>query len=288
MQKMRVLIKIVFASLAIFSFCGILFRMGYFPAIFGNSPNYIQINEVIVNLSYSYMAALIFYILNDFIPNYTRKQKALRLIAPRLLNIYMKMDWILAIEKMEAGLDKENDEISLADCSFASKHDLSQTQVAIKSYIRINSHDWRSQPIDEWYERIFSEDHKAKDIYEEIRKIYSSSIAKDIDDDLLQLLYRIEADEYLSDIKILTEMVNSTTVQIIDIHHGQQKLFNFIQLLLELRKFDFDKHEHKIVRMTQDEENQYKDTLISIKPLIAASIKVKGKFKIYKGHQKII
>ena len=82
-----VLLKILLCLCAVFSIGGVLFRIEIIPPLFGYAKNYQQINEVIVNLSYSYLVGLIFYLLNDGIPSYFRQKKAIDLIAPKLLSL---------------------------------------------------------------------------------------------------------------------------------------------------------------------------------------------------------
>ena len=64
--------KFVLWLLAIFSVCMLLFRWGVIPPFFGETENAEAKNEVMLNLSYSYLAGLIFYILVTWLPNKVR------------------------------------------------------------------------------------------------------------------------------------------------------------------------------------------------------------------------
>lgn len=280
--------KILLWCCAIFSICGILFHISIIPAIFGNAKNYQQINEVIVNLSYSYLAGLIFYLLNDGIPSYFRRKKAMFLVAPKLLSLYSKLNWILAITKMEANIDKENSDISLNDCSIANNVTLHISKVAIFSYIRINSKVWNSEPSKEWYETILSQAKFAEKVKEIITSIQTSAVATDLDNDLMTILYEIQYSGYLTDLEIKKEMIDLNNHKTVEVHNGQQKLYDLIQLTIKLNRYIFDKHEHRVVKMNEKQKEEYEQFLANMKPYIDANIKIKGRFKVYKGKQQIL
>lgn len=283
-----VLLKILLCLCAVFSIGGVLFRIGIIPPLFGYDKNYQQINEVIVNLSYSYLAGLIFYLLNDGIPSYFRQKKAMDLIAPKLLSLYSKLDWIVAVTKLEANLDKENNKITLSDCSIANNVALHVSRIAIFSYIRINSNVWNSNPTREWYDTILSQAQFAQKVKEIIVAIQTSIVAKDLNNNLMSLLYQIQNSGYLTDLEINKELVEMNELKSIENHNGQQKLFDFIQMLLKLSLYNFEKHEHKLVKMNESQKEEYNQFLASMKPYIDANIKRKGRFKVYKGYQKIM
>ncbi len=283
-----VLLKILLCLCAVFSIGGVLFHIGIIHPLFGYAKNYQQINEVIVNLSYSYLAGLIFYILNDGIPSYFRKKKAMSLIASKLQSLYSNLDWILAVTKLEANLDKENNKITLSDCSIANNVTLHVSRIAIFSYIRINSNVWNSNPTREWYDTIFSQAQLAQKIKEIIVTIQTSIVAKDLNNNLMSLLYQIQNSEYLTDLEINKELVEMSELKSTENHNGQQKLFDFIQMLLKLNLYNFDKHEHKLVKMNESQKEEYNQFLASMKPYIDANIKRKGRFKVYKGYQKVM
>lgn len=282
------LFKILLCLCAVCSIGGVLFHIGIIPAIFGDAKNYQQINEVIVNLSYSYLAGLIFYLLNDGIPSYFQRRKAIALIAPKLLSLYSKIDWILAVSKMEANIDKENCKITLNDCSSANNITLQVSRVAIFSYVRINNNEWNSNPSKEYYETILSQAKVVKEIKDIINSILISAVASDLNNDLVSLLYQIQHSEYLKDLETNKEMAETYNFKTIEIHEGQQKLYDFIQMYLRLNKYTFDKHEHKLVKMSQKQKEEYDQFLVNIKPYIDANMKKNGRFKIYKGNQQII
>lgn len=56
------------------------------------------------------------------------------MIAPKLLILYSKMDWIIVVIKMEANIDKENHTITLDDCSIQKFYDFIQLYLKLCKY----------------------------------------------------------------------------------------------------------------------------------------------------------
>lgn len=108
-----------------------------------------------------------------------------------------------------------------------------------------------------------------------------------LDNALLNLLYEIKHSGFLSDVETRKDMKQITNATNAGVHEGQQKLYDYIQLLLKLKTYKFDKHEHKIEFMSPEEEISYKQNLKDMSPYISAMIKQNGKFRIYKGNQQI-
>lgn len=58
----------------------------------GHADNYIQINNVLINLSYSYIAGLIFYILISYFPNKIRSNKFRPIIQTKIDDLYNQIN----------------------------------------------------------------------------------------------------------------------------------------------------------------------------------------------------
>ena len=63
----------------------------------GKSDNYFQINHVLLNLSYSYLAAFLFFLLIEYFPSKILSEKAYIICKPSLVNIYLYMSEIVGI-----------------------------------------------------------------------------------------------------------------------------------------------------------------------------------------------
>lgn len=94
------LIKITsFAILIILTACCcymLLFHIGVFPEIC-SIDNHVKVNEVLLNLSYSYLAGLFFYLINDGVPSLIRRMRANRHIGKYLCEIQSQLDYISSL-----------------------------------------------------------------------------------------------------------------------------------------------------------------------------------------------
>ena len=67
------------------------FGLGWFCGI-GSSENSENINQVLINLSYSYIAGLIFYLLTNSIPRYYTQQKMTPIVNTKIAEIYENIE----------------------------------------------------------------------------------------------------------------------------------------------------------------------------------------------------
>ena len=88
---MEKLVKCILWIITIICIYAILhIGLGWFCAI-GVSDNYLKINQVLINLSYSYIAGVIFYLLTVFFPYKYRLQKLKRPINSKIKDIHGKI-----------------------------------------------------------------------------------------------------------------------------------------------------------------------------------------------------
>lgn len=79
-------------GLGIFCVGMLLFRWGLIPPIFGYAPNAEARNEVLLNMSYSYLAGAIFYFFVTWLPYKVRAKKMRPFIEEKKKVIKQKMD----------------------------------------------------------------------------------------------------------------------------------------------------------------------------------------------------
>ncbi len=86
------MIKFLIWSISIISLY-IIFNvgLGWFCGI-GSSENSENINQVLINLSYSYIAGLIFYLLTNSIPRYYTQQKITPIVNTKIAEIYENIE----------------------------------------------------------------------------------------------------------------------------------------------------------------------------------------------------
>ena len=74
----------------------LLFHIGVFPAIC-SIDNHVKVNEVLLNLSYSYLAGLVFYLINDGVPSLIKRMRANRHIGKYLCEIQSQLNYISSL-----------------------------------------------------------------------------------------------------------------------------------------------------------------------------------------------
>lgn len=89
---MKWFINSILFALTFFSISMLLFRWGVIPPLFGSDINADAKNEVMLNLSYSYLAGLIFYILVTWLPYKMRARKMRPFIEDKKKVIKQKME----------------------------------------------------------------------------------------------------------------------------------------------------------------------------------------------------
>ena len=102
------------------------------------------------------------------------------------------MDWIIAVTKVEANIDKENHTITLDDCYIANTVNLKVARIAVFAYVRINKVSWCENPTKELYDTIYTQAKYAREIKEISESIQHSSIANYLSNDMLTLLFLIQ------------------------------------------------------------------------------------------------
>lgn len=88
----------------------------WFPTI-GYCSNAHSINTVLLNLSYSYLASIIFYIVIDLVPRWSNEHRAFEIFKKDLSSAYMHMNKMVGIFKMMAGTEKSNEQLTKDDFS---------------------------------------------------------------------------------------------------------------------------------------------------------------------------
>ena len=74
----------------------LLFHIGVFPAIY-SIDNHLKVNEVLLNLSYSYLAGLGFYLINDGVPSMIKRMRANRHIGKNLCELQSQLNYFSSL-----------------------------------------------------------------------------------------------------------------------------------------------------------------------------------------------
>lgn len=93
-NKLQYLVIVALWILFALSIIAILNRIGIVDYFLGYSSNAEKINEVFYNLSYSYLAGLIFYLVNDWVPRHFREINARRSLSFEIKQLKSSLDEI--------------------------------------------------------------------------------------------------------------------------------------------------------------------------------------------------
>ena len=91
-NKLQCLVIVVLWILFVLSIIAILNKIGIVDYFLGYSPNANKINEVFYNLSYSYLAGVIFYLVNEWVPRHFRETNARRSLSLEIKQLKMSLD----------------------------------------------------------------------------------------------------------------------------------------------------------------------------------------------------
>lgn len=112
------LIVVTFFSLAAL-YVIISVGLGWLPLI-GHCVNAERINIVLLNLSYSYVASVLFFCMIELIPRWLNKKKAFKVFEKDLDVVYRKIGEMISVLKMMAETDTENKKLKVSDFSSLS------------------------------------------------------------------------------------------------------------------------------------------------------------------------
>lgn len=93
-NKLQCLIIGVLWVLFALSILAILHKIGFVSNVLGVSSNADEINEVFYNLSYSYLAGVIFFLVNDWVPRQFREIKARHSLSKEIQQLKLSLDEI--------------------------------------------------------------------------------------------------------------------------------------------------------------------------------------------------
>ena len=237
-HRKNVILKIIVSAITLVAIY-IIFYVGIgllWPL--GTSTNYVNINNVLLNLSYSYIAALIFFVFYELFPSKNREEKALQLCEAELSGIYQIMSRMIAISKFFAGVDKDDSDILSSD--------LSHFNVVKPDYDRVY---YCETIISNGEERDYKEYGCLsfnKDLYEQCKRLLKrvkmiSNLPNSVylNHELLSLLTKIELCKF---VELFSHESNSfITGQPYGITGFDTGLIDFIEIHRKLEKYIFQK-----------------------------------------------
>ena len=245
----------------------------------------ISLYDVFLNLSYSLIAASIFYIINEVLPNINHRQKAMKVLQSHFIELYSNVNLLIAVEKFRCGCTKENRDLTNDDFTRMFMND--NNKIYVNGYIRIDSNDYRDIPHKEWIEPITDTVKCAKKIRKKTQEILSNSISKYLDENLLDVLSEIQLSPYLDTVSTRKDCFDAMPSCQYEESISEKKILDFVKCEMCLKKYEFPHHEHKFVKMTEQEEREYVNYLNEAKITLRSIIEKQSEFKIYHGYYRV-
>lgn len=127
-------------------------KIGFVSNVLGVSSNANEINEVFYNLSYSYLAGVIFYLVNDWVPRQFREIKARHSLSKEIKQLKLSLDEIHRIiifithnklRQSKGEVDtKQNPFSGLIWCKYGSPHAKQEIkQIDVKKQLSKEAND---------------------------------------------------------------------------------------------------------------------------------------------------
>ena len=93
--------------------------LGWLPLL-GYCVDAERINTVLLNLSYSYLASVLFFCMIELLPRLLNERKAFKVFEKDLKSVHRKMGQMVSILKMIAETEVENEKLKIEDLSALS------------------------------------------------------------------------------------------------------------------------------------------------------------------------
>lgn len=216
----------------------------------GNDENYERINQVFLNLSYSYFAALIFYILIEYIPEKIAAQKALNICKSDLIDIYLKMSEQVAIVSLYCRITKSAKSIKMSDLVNLVHFQTERNRNYYKASCSINGvrRNGLTKGVVVFKEDLYNISQK---IGNKINRITELPASSNLDLNLLEILSSIASSSFIKKCNSFNDPVLNNIDH--DIHNFDEEYFEFLKLYLALNKYNFDKYTYIYEALTEEE-----------------------------------
>lgn len=249
--------------------------LGWFPLI-GECKNAERFNGVLLNLSYSFLASVMFFIMIDILPRWRNQKKAEEIFKEPLKDVMRYMDHVMAILKMMAGTSKSDDDISPSDFNALEKLSPS-LRSAFVEYTIGNKSDKEQGAIDCYaYLGYYS-----KNIRNRVQQILELPASTMMRQELTTLLVEIKLSEALgicsSGLKHLSDSPNDVYA-----HELNKHAYPFFRLYKELGRYVELQHPYHFSFVDETDKEELQSKLINlVKVINANSAKAVGTAEVH-------
>ena len=238
--------------------------LGWFIPL-GTSENADRINQVLLNLAYSYVAAMFFALIWEYIPQLSKEQKAFKMNESNFKKIHRNMQELILSLMMVYDIDKEISLIEINDLKYCDIYKPSYSQTYYKK-CRVNAEKEKQileQGVFCFWKDIERYSSKIKKTISTIKGLPTS---KNLSLSILELLSELEESELLDSYKgnkTFPELYNDE----LSISSFPQDIYYFILLYKRMSKLMGTTCEYRMEKLTLQEISELckeRETTINI------------------------
>lgn len=231
----------------------------------GKCENAERFNSVLLNLSYSFLASVMFFIMIDILPRWRNQKKAKIIFKEPLKDVMRYMDHVIAILKMMAGTSKSDDDITPNDFNALEK--LSPIlRSAYVEYTIGNKSDKEQGAIDCYaYLEYYSKSIRNR--AQQILELPASTIMRQ---ELTTLLVEIKLSEVLSICSNGFKHLSNSSTDIYA-HDLNKHAYPFFRLYKELGRYVELQYPYHFSFVDENEKEELQSKLINLVNVINAN-----------------
>ena len=249
--------------------------LGWLPLL-GYSNDAERVNSVLLNLSYSYLASVLFFCMIELLPRLLNERKAYKIFEKGLKSVHLNMCQMVSILKMMAETDVENEELKIEDLSA-----LSVCKAKYQcSYVKATTRNDSEYGVLDGYK--FLEYH-SRAIVKELHSILELPASNMLQQELHTLLVEIKhADIHNTCMHLKSPLsVNRD----FPIHKFDQEVFDFLQLFLRFSEFLKDVPTYKYTFLEDNQTDEVKQKLANLCfELKSYGFDSEGIYEVHKNH----
>lgn len=218
----------------------------------GVSNNYIRINDVLLNLSYSYLAASLFFLLVEYFPSKLSSARAFNICKQHIVNLYIYMSEIVAMILLISENSKPIEKISLGDLENIKFYKPSYKNLYYKTTLYKNGKEAKTKIKEKGVVNLLGDLYSySKKIDKTITKISMLPSSSNLTLKLTEILSEIASSGFLRmclsfERPLLENKEHS-------LGSFDSDFYSFLKQYIKLGKFNFTKHSYHFELLNQDE-----------------------------------
>lgn len=256
-----------------FSIGVVLFDIGLIPPIFGEAKNADAINRSMLNISYSYLASIVFALITVLLPTFVSSRIALAKSQSLLKAIHKNLAWCYGALSFidETHIAQKTDNtvdlkyVTLSIINPQAGAELKNIRVTEKRYFArveypgVNSQNIRIEYIDavsDIYDALYK-------ITENISSLKSNSYFYQLSDKTVDLINRIAQEIPMLDAKVLKKSVSKNLIIAQNFSYDYKCLLELMNQLSEIISDTNEIGRISFTKLTDNEIAQYQQYLLS-------------------------